>query len=213
METEKFVHRLDRLEKIKTKTCPSCSSVFITEKECESCGLQFKVDTLGEPYSDKSFYGIREKFLKEWPIAVRTGWTNLNPKSPEVFRYKRFLEHRMGQLMNYFFNDFDASKEKRKLFLIELEDLVLELRQMEADLQKLLEKYDSYFRHPLYRTISDMFLAAELKPITKTSMTSTWWNEPLWGLIRPQFIAKCVIVASLVAYLAIVVFPYLAIRR
>lgn len=213
METEKIVYRLDRLETIKTKTCPSCSSVFITEKECEACGLQFQVDTLGEPYSDRSFYGLREKFLKEWPIAVRTGWLSLNPNSPEVQRYRRFLEHRLDALMNYFFKAQDGDREKKKLFFIELEDLLAELRQVESNLQMLLEKYDSYFRHPFYSTISDLFLSAEMKPITKTSFASLWWERPMWGLIRPSFMMKCLFAVALIAYVSIVLFPYLAIRR
>jgi len=213
MQQERLVTRMDSLDKIKSKTCPSCRSVFITSTECESCGLQFNVDPLGEPYGDKSYYGMREKFNLEWPLGVRLGWSNLNAQKPQAQRYRRFLEHRLEILTQYFFKTIDEKRERRKHFLIEYEDLLEELRQLGADMQKLFDKCDEYSRHPLYSHISDLYLAAELKPITKTSAVGNWLNEPIGGLLRPSFLLKCFLGSAVLIYVAIVLFPYLALRR
>lgn len=213
MQQERLVTRMDSLDKIKSKICPSCRSVFITATECESCGLQFKVDPLGEPYGEKSFYGMREKFNLEWPLSVRLGWSTLNGQKPQAQRYRRFLEHRLEILMKYFFTTIEENRERRKLFLIECEDLLEELGQLGADIQKLFDKNDEHSRHPLYSHISDLYLAAEMKPVTRTSVISNWLNEPIAGLLRPSFLMKCFFASAILIYIAMVLFPYLALRR
>ena len=44
------------------KKCFSCGSIYITPKECESCGLQFRLHELGEPLGPRSFFTLRENF-------------------------------------------------------------------------------------------------------------------------------------------------------
>ena len=44
----------------KAKVCPQCHSFFITDKECESCGLQFKRDLFQGAFGDKSTYTLKE---------------------------------------------------------------------------------------------------------------------------------------------------------
>jgi len=156
---------------------------------------------------------MREKFNLEWPLGVRLGWSNLNAQKPQAQRYRRFLEHRLEILTQYFFKTIDEKRERRKHFLIEYEDLLEELRQLGADMQKLFDKCDEYSRHPLYSHISDLYLAAELKPITKTSAVGNWLNEPIGGLLRPSFLLKCFLGSAVLIYVAIVLFPYLALRR
>lgn len=110
----------------KIEVCPKCESIFITNHECESCGFQFRVDRLGEPFGERSFYALRDSHVSSFPIYLKLMNINLeNKKGKKVRKYRHLLIHRFEVLADH----FRLNEEMQSDFEIELRDLISELRE------------------------------------------------------------------------------------
>ncbi|MBT7610658.1 MAG: hypothetical protein HN576_12940 [Bacteriovoracaceae bacterium] len=116
---DKSSHALKYVPNYPTKTCPKCDSIFVTTKECESCGFQMNLNLIGEPLDRKSFYSLQEKYVKDFK---KTYFTSTRNKLKE--EYKRAIWHRFDILLGFF---PDPENEQFSFFSIELKDLVEEL--------------------------------------------------------------------------------------
>jgi len=86
------------------KKCSKCGSIYITSKECESCGLQFNPHELGEVLGPKSFFSLKEDFENDKRI-----WENKN--SIRFKNYRKKLIHRFRNLLEaleYSWDDLDS---------------------------------------------------------------------------------------------------------
>ena len=106
------------------KSCPKCGSLFVTKKECESCGFQFWIDLLGEPFGERSFFNLRDEFHHTNTWYYRFAFLDSVKNSQVARRYKRSLYKRFEILCGYFFDEVDQNKERRKLFLFEANEIL-----------------------------------------------------------------------------------------
>jgi hypothetical protein len=124
------------------QACPKCHSVFINQIQCESCGLQFAFDPYGEPLDEKSFYAIREAYRQSQKILGLDSaelWNKLYPEKRQ--QYQRNLIHRYRLLVDYFCLEARTDR-RRKIFLIELQDMIAELIKLNIDKEVLWRPLD-----------------------------------------------------------------------
>ena len=135
----KVRHPQRPLDEIEIKgRCPQCGSLFITERECESCSYQFWVDLLGEPFGERSFFEMESDYNAERGFLER-----LLPKERHFLKkkHKRYLGHlkrRFEILTDYFSHKRDrASEKKKELFFLEAKLLIEAYAQEGGDLALL----------------------------------------------------------------------------
>lgn len=71
--------------------CPKCSSYYITEQKCESCGLVFQKPRTQFFYDKDHFYNLRSDYLEQLPIWSKYFPAFENKKSHLAKEYKRRL--------------------------------------------------------------------------------------------------------------------------
>ncbi len=163
-ETEKSIFTAARpFEKVKvTKICPSCSSVFITEKECESCGLQFWVDLIGEPFGERSFFVMKDDFILNSPFYLKYLPRKIFLKRSATHKYKRALLKRFELLTEYFFDRTEEDISKRKAFLFEASKIIEEYGEVGGSGSALWALVDRGEKHPLAPQLYNSLRNSEL---------------------------------------------------
>lgn len=172
------------------KTCPKCGSYFVTKKECESCGFQFWIDLLGEPFGERSFFNLRDQFQHQYSWHYRFAFLKSVKESQVAKRYKRSLYKRFEILCGYFFDEFDEDKERRKLFLFEANEIMNEVWLWGGSLSQLWLMLEQGEHHPLFQV-----LASELKQIdnqekTKLNLKDIVVHEKFFGTFSYLFLLK-----------------------
>ncbi len=116
--------------------CRNCKSIYIENDVCEACGLNLSFDWPGEPFGERSFYALKERYILSLPFWVKLYPDFEDPYSKKTKEYVRALKFRYDCLSDYFLNSNDinkASKEfsdtKKNWFQIELNDLTQELKR------------------------------------------------------------------------------------
>lgn len=109
------------------KRCPKCSSVFITERECEACGFQFNYNPLGEPLGEKSFYSIRESYWSQLSSLERSNRALESKKGEKAKRYISKIILRYNDLLDFFYDTTNKDHAHHNLYFYELKDIILEL--------------------------------------------------------------------------------------
>lgn len=113
------------------KACPFCHSYYLTDTQCEACGKSLVYDPVGEPFSAKSFFAIKERYVEEFDVLTRFYPVFESLSSDEALAYTRKLKKRLIDLLDYFnyreaFYD-EKSLFERKLFFIECQFIIDEL--------------------------------------------------------------------------------------
>ena len=174
------------LGETKKKTCPKCSSVFVTEKECEACGYQLAFDALGEPFGERSFFNLKDELLHQYKFRYMAIRLNFLKKNPVIKKYERKCLKRLEVLCDYFFNQQDKDREKRRLFLFEAQEILKELVQLKIPksyLWMILEKGEE---HPFFETLSkelknDENEREEFWSLLLTNLPAPIRSFPSWG--------------------------------
>jgi hypothetical protein len=148
--TEKNSHALRYLPDLPTKTCPKCTSVFVTSHECESCGFQFSMKFIGEPLDRKSFYTFQEKYIVDVKKAF---FTSTRKKITE--EYTRAVWHRFDVLLKFF---PDPENEHFSFFSIELKDIVEALLQLKISPDKIKFKCSQSEMPALKKYITEVMI-------------------------------------------------------
>ncbi|RLA63311.1 MAG: hypothetical protein DRQ88_05815 [Epsilonproteobacteria bacterium] len=87
-----------------TKKCHKCHSIYVTDTECESCGLQFRPHELGEPLGPRSFFTLKEEFEGQKNI-----FTKRKSMIFKIYRKKLILRFRaLLEALEYSFDDLDS---------------------------------------------------------------------------------------------------------
>ena len=189
--------------KIKAKKqCPKCSSVFVTKKECESCGYQFWVDLLGSPFGARSFFNIRDEFQHRYTWLYRFSFLESVRKGSEVKKYHRSLIKRFEILCGYFFNEFDEDKERRKLFLFEAQEIMNEVNLWGGSLSQLWLMLEKGEKHPLFQNLSMNLKNLEQSRTSKVSLRDHFLGLKLYGTLTLPFITKIILGLSAVVMAA-----------
>ena len=173
--------------------CPECSSVFLDNNECESCGLQLGFDFLGDPLGEKSFYTIRENY---WEVLGPVGKLHLELETldkKKFEKYQRKLLFRYNVLLDYFYNRTSQNFDSRNLYLQEFTDLIIELVKYdvrEEDLWKNINDNDhsENLSHILKQIQESIILGRKEKDDTPSIVLSIL-NYRVFGLLRVGVIA------------------------
>ena len=204
-ENEKTTfNALRPFEKIKiTRVCPSCSSVFVTKKECESCGLQFWVDLLGEPFGERSFFVLKEDFELNCPFYLKWLPSGFFASHDTVKKYRRMLLKRFEVLLGYFFDEVEEDISRRKVFLFEADELVKEFLRVHGEASALWKMIERGEKHPLTQ---HLFRSLEFggDSLAGSGLSRLYWRQFNQGLLK-EFLFT-VAAVTVAAYL---VFKYL----
>lgn len=183
--------------------CRYCQSVYINENVCESCGRSMRYHPIGEPFSPKSFYGIKERYIESFQPFHRFFPQFENKQSAEAKSYVRKLSKRFSDLISAFNSSEFFQAEQRQFFYIESMELIDELLRYETHpqiLESLLEENDN--------SLVGQELIHYLQGSANQIKGDRPWLENflkhrLWGLIRVDFCLKTVIVTATVSAMAI----------
>jgi len=194
------------------RTCPKCSSVFVTETHCESCGLQMQFDPYGEPLDEKSFYSIRESYLQSQRVLGFNSIELFNRFYPEKRRqYQRNLIHRYRLLVDYFTLE-DRADRRRKIFLIELKDMISELINHKIDreviwgpLDLLHKKDDQILLHVINQAILEGQELQDQKE-AQSFLVKKWF-----GILSTTVIIRVALFCVAMISLGVAYFKYLTI--
>jgi hypothetical protein len=172
------------------KTCPKCGSYFVTKKECESCGFQFWIDLLGEPFGERSFFNLRDQFQHQYRWHYRFAFLSSVKTSKVAKRYKRSLYKRFEILCGYFFDEFDKDKERRKLFLFEATEIMNEVCLWGGSLSQLWLMLERGEHHPLFQVLSQELKGLDNQEKTKIDIKDLMVSEKFFGTFSYLFLFK-----------------------
>lgn len=168
------------------QSCPKCGSIFITSSFCESCGLQFSFDRLGEPFGERSFFCIKEDFEDKFKLRYFLFKLGLSKRDEHIERYKTKLLRRFEVLSCYFFLASDSNREKRRLFVYEAKEIISELGALKMSLSALWKTIEKGEGHPLHnnlaKSINDL---QKLKNVSKGPITREF-KEIIFELIPEE---------------------------
>jgi hypothetical protein len=112
---------------LETKICSFCGSVFILDTHCESCGVRFNVDLLGQPLDYRSFYFQKDQYWSQKSLFIRIFPKYERKKAKKAKRYQSFLFQRYRLLLRFFISTPADHSDSRKQYWLELRDLIQEL--------------------------------------------------------------------------------------
>ncbi len=170
--------------------CQQCSSVFIDNGECETCGYQLNYDFLGDPLGEKSFYSIRENYWESLGPLTRLHEDLEHFDSPNFNRYKRKILMRYNVLLDYFYNRSNYRLEDRNLYLQEFTDLIIELVKYGVNEKELWKNVDeSPELQALYQKINESIKYAKEVKDESPSLLLSLLDYKVFGLVRVGVIA------------------------
>lgn len=125
------------------KSCPFCHSYYLTDTHCEACGKSLVFDPVGEPFSAKSFFAIKERYIEEFDVLKRFFPVFESIHSQDAQKYLRRLKKRLIDLLDYFqfreaFYD-EKSLQERKIFFIECQFIIEELLNYDEPIEEILK--------------------------------------------------------------------------
>ncbi len=173
------------------KRCEFCQSVYLTNNLCEACGRSVNYDLLGPPFGPKSFYGLKERYIKQLPILVTYFPVFENIKSQEAKSLVRQLVKRLKDLTS-------GQYEEKIKFMIEAQAIVDELLYYGVLPQVVLSYLNNNSQLLTYLQLNEQIIVAK----------KTWFKEllsyKLAGILRVKFI---LITASLVLmFFSVIIF-------
>jgi len=117
--------------------CPHCESFFVENNRCEDCGKQAQFSLLGEPLGPKSFYALKERYLDSLVGIVQLFNSLESKQSKEALNYKRQLYKRCELLMMEFRDQQIQGEKNKRLFYLELKNVIEELVCFEHSVEDL----------------------------------------------------------------------------
>lgn len=192
------------------KRCPKCQSVFVTDEECESCGLQLQLDRLQAPLGERSYFGIKERavenskifgFYLPWLASIQKG-----PFLSECFyRFRALVEE-----LCLSEDDF-REVETRRLYLLELGLIVEELTFHSEDEKKTLEEMLILLEGPKTQTLSQLIQRKYEKTleIKRSRASKGFFHKRYFGLIQMVSIVRITALVGLILLCSIALYRYL----
>lgn len=190
------------------KRCRYCQSVYMTDTHCEACGRSLLYHPIGEPFSGKSFYGMKERYCESLPFLVRQFTFFENFHSPEAQSFVRQISKRFDDLLEAFTEEGVIPNENRRFFYIETMEIIETLILYGTDqivLEKKLEYSLSEKAPLLYQALNEQFVSRNnqlVKPNSKETWSENFLNYRFYGL-RIDFILKALIISATVVSVAV----------
>lgn len=122
--------------------CPHCESFYVENNRCEDCGKQLQFSALGEPLGPKSFYALKERYLESLVGIIKLFNRLESKQSSEAQNYKRQLYKRFELLVLEFGQNQIGDEKNKRLFYLELKNIIEELVEYEQSGEEIVEKMD-----------------------------------------------------------------------
>lgn len=186
------------------KRCPFCHSVYISDTKCETCQRALDFDLIGQPFSYKSGYQLKERYIKSMPLFDRFFPSFENKKSKEAKSLIRNLEKRLRDLCLGFSTPGMIQDQDRKLFYIESKYIVDELIDYDVHLN-LIEKIiaEHLEEQILLQDLLTYAKNAALNRPIKQSSSEIILSYRFFGVLRLEFLLKFGITMAAIVYAAI----------
>lgn len=191
------------------KRCQSCHSVYLSETHCEACGRSLSYHIIGEPFSAKSFYGIKERYCNSLPFFVRSFPFFENIESLEALLFIRQLTKRFDDLLEGFTQEGMIPNDSRRFFYIEMLALIdtlylygTEIKVLESKIEESLAESSPLLFQAL---LEDELWTKRGSRFTKGSWSQRILEKKIFGVLRLDFLLKASIfsaTAVAVAYMS-----------
>jgi len=185
----------------KTKKCPFCHSVFINKSWCESCGRNLEFNLLGEPFSSKSYYFLKEEYIKTFYFLYRLFPNFENIKSAECLDYQKKLFKRFKNLVDSFDSPNIMSTSDRPLFYFETKNIIAELIYCHFPKEEIVEHLCSHPDNFINQELLNFVLNSQFD-VHQTVYQAIFKKKLIWKLNAEDFIAISIILSTL-AYAAL----------
>ncbi|MBY0413808.1 MAG: hypothetical protein K2Q18_06570 [Bdellovibrionales bacterium] len=111
------------------KRCPNCQSVYLSDTKCDDCGRSLLYHPIGEPFSAKSLYGIKERYHDSFNLLLKYYPVFENKKGVKAQSYIRNLTKRFDSLLSAFSEEDAIKAGNRRFFYVEMLELMDELQR------------------------------------------------------------------------------------
>ncbi|MDC1175267.1 hypothetical protein OAT67_07715 [Bacteriovoracaceae bacterium] len=184
--------------------CPKCHSVFIEDDHCESCSYQLNFDLLGSPFDNKSFYSQVELFKARGPLLYRFSNGVLGQNHKLFRKHKRAMKKRFYDLSEYIFERVDNDKERRKMFLFELEQIIPYLLKLGVHEEELYVLFERHTKHPLSQRLFKKLNESVDEKVEEQSPVALLLNYKINNMLKVSFLLQAILMGvsmSLAAYM------------
>lgn len=204
-QIENITPLLDGHEYRPVKTCPKCTSLFITDNECEGCGFQFSYSPLGEAFGEKSFYSLKETYWDDRSRLIQLWPSFERRKSSDAQKYLRDLNHRYELLLDFLLGD---SGVDRKFYWIEFKDLCRELISYEVSIDELSGKLNDHSIHGYGPLIHDFLNELDVEYLFEMTPWDSLQNYKIGGVLKFRFLIVSGIVLAVLSTASLLVYQY-----
>lgn len=197
------------------KRCPNCQSVYLTDTTCEACGRSLLYHPIGEPFSAKSLYGFKERYYEGLPWPVKYFPILENKRSPKALSYVRKLMKRFDDLLVSFGKEGAMAQEERRLFYVEIMELMDELLRYGADAFFLQQKIEGLsFENGSLLSEQLLLYLSESKNHNKMEapLGERFLNHRLFGVLKVDRLLKTVVIAATVVTMAVFYFEMISLQ-
>lgn len=147
------------------KRCLICHSVYLTDTYCESCGRMLGYERIGEPFSEKSLWGIKSRYYDLFTIWIFLFPKLENKKGPQALSFQRQLMKRLEVLLTIF--DVDSVRFQNENFqhfyfeIFEIISILVEYQQPNEKIVATVNRSSSLSLYPQYKNEIFNFLDNE----------------------------------------------------
>ncbi len=203
--------------------CPDCHSIHVSKNQCESCGLQFWVDIVGQPFDERSFFTLKDDFessLGKLDHLQWRFWPNAFQSKPEVKRYMRFMVKRYSDLTTYLasenLREIPLKRDDHiRLFIFEAKEIMKEYSKFTHDLsalfiplQKISEQSDEV--DAITNELMIFLYKLDKSGAQSEKNQSDEVMSTNWELIRTGMLFEALITISAITLASYLVMKYLA---
>nr|BDT27132.1 hypothetical protein BHI3_05980 [Bacteriovorax sp. HI3] len=187
------------------KRCPNCQSVYLTDTNCEACGRSLLYHPIGDPFSAKSLYGFKERYYESFSTFIKYFPVFENKTGNEAKSYVRKLMKRFDDLLEAFGDEEAMDTKNRRLFYVEIMELMDELLRYGTSPVILQQKIEgsSFETGSL---LSEQLLLYLNETKKENKLEASWGVRFLnhrWFGLKVDRIFKTVIIAATVVAMAV----------
>ncbi len=169
-------------KKVIAKTCHACNSIYLKEGRCELCGYVLDKNIVGDTIGINSLYTIRENYWNSFTfVGIRFEFFE-RFRTKRKKRYHRNLLWRYRLLLEYFFVKTESDKKRRKIFMLELKDLIDELF-LEGISEKVLYSFVSGRENYVFYNTVCQFISLSNKKYILSQLEDTKYRRKAFILM------------------------------
>lgn len=190
------------------KRCPNCRSVYLSDDKCEACGRSLSFHIVGEPFSSKSLYGLKERFYDSLPAYVRFFPILENKKSPAAQSYRRHLNKRFNDLLQALTSELIVDTANRRYFFVELLELIDELLRYGESPHIMRSRIEDVLGFEGALITSDLLNYLDQSSLQIAAEKDRFWyqmfmDHRLFGFLKIENVLKFILVTTTTVVLAV----------